>query len=322
MRRTLALLALAALGYLGWQFFQKYDIAGWDALRVVPRGASSADSPAVRPAATIRIATFNIQVFGTAKLNKPHVVEYLARIVRQFDVVAIQEIRSRDQDILPRFLEVVNATGRKYDYVIGPRLPRGPNASNPEQYAFLFDQETIEVDRSQLYTIDDPDDLLVREPLVAWFRVRGPPPDQAFTFTLVNVHTDPDIAEYEVRHLAQVYRVVLNDGRGEDDVILLGDFNVDDQRLGPLRAIPGMECAVVGVPTNTRGTAQYDNLVFHRQATVEFTGRAGVWDFMREFNLTLEQALEISDHLPVWAEFTVWEGGRPGAVAARSPTLR
>ena len=43
----------------------------------------------------------------------------------------------------------------------------------------MFDTASIEVDRSALYTVADPDDLLHREPLVGWFRVRGPPADQA-----------------------------------------------------------------------------------------------------------------------------------------------
>lgn len=38
---------------------------------------------------------------------------------------------------------------------------------------------------------------------------------------------------------------------------------------------------------------------------------------MREFNLSLDQALQVSDHLPVWAEFSVYEGGRAGSVATR-----
>ena len=69
------------------------------------------------------------------------------------------------------------------------------------------------------------------------------------------------------------------------------------------------------MPTNTRGNAQYDNLLFHSQATTEFTGRGGVYDFMRVVNLTLDQALKVSDHLPVWAEFSVYEGGAPGRVS-------
>jgi hypothetical protein len=46
-------------------------------------------------------------------------------------------------------------------------------------------------------------------------------------------------------------------------------------------------------------------------------GRSGVLDFMRDGNLTLEEALEVSDHLPVWAEFSIFEGGTIGRVATR-----
>ena len=69
--------------------------------------------------------------------------------------------------------------------------------------------------------------------------------------------------------------------------------------------------------TNTRGTHEYDNILFDIKNTVEFTGRGGVFDFMREYNLSLEDALLVSDHLPVWAEFSVFEGGRPPEVAGR-----
>ena len=74
---------------------------------------------------------------------------------------------------------------------------------------------------------------------------------------------------------------------------------------------------ISGVPTNTRGTKLYDNVVFDVQATSEFTGGAGVVNLMQDYKLTLEQALEISDHLPIWAEFDLYEGGQPGRLAAR-----
>jgi hypothetical protein len=104
-------------------------------------------------------------------------------------------------------------------------------------------------------------------------------------------------------------------------VILLGDLNADDQHLGPLGNLSGMGVALSGTPTNTRGNKQYDNLVFNIRSTSEFSGRAGALDLMEEYNLTLEQALEISDHLPVWAEFSVYEGGQAGRLAARTGVL-
>lgn len=307
----------------GWSFFQKFDLKGLEGIQVAPRDQTSADKPpandplAPPPARTtgsIRVAAFNIQVFGRSKASKPQVMDVLARIVRNFDIVAIQEIRCTDDDLMPNFVELINSAGRHYDYVIGPRLGR---TSSKEQYAFVFDLATIEVDRSQLYTVADPDDLLHREPLVGWFRVRGPPPEQAFTFSLVDIHTDPDEAKAEVNVLADVYRVVRDDGRREDDVIILGDLNVDDKNLGRLGQISGMSWVISGTPTNTKRTSQYDNIVFQRQATSEFNGRAGVFDYLREYNLSMEEALEVSDHMPVWAEFSAYEGGQPGRIAAR-----
>jgi deoxyribonuclease-1-like protein len=320
--RNIAILVLAVLAGVGsWFFTSNYKIEGLDDFRVTPRELATGGPmnwvsrpPAAGAGETIRMASFNIQVFGSGKLAKPVVVQFLARIVRQFDIVAVQEIRARDQDILPRFVDAINATSRDYDYVIGPRIGR---TSNKEQYAFIFDRATIEVDRRQLYTVSDPDDVLHWEPLVGWFRVRGPSPDQAFTFTLVNIHTDPDETATELDALDDVYRVVRDDGREEDDVIVLGDLNVDDRHLGQLGQVAGIAWAISGIPTNTRGNQQYDNIIFHEKATTEFSGRSGTYDFMREFNLTEAEALEVSDHLPVWAEFSAFEGGVSGRVATR-----
>lgn len=319
-------LIIAAVGAAGvWLFSSQFRIDGLDSIRVRPRETTSAADvdlegapPVTRSGDTIRVATFNIQVLGTTKASKPHVMDILARVARQFDVVAIQEIRSTDQDIIPHFVDLVNATGRSYDYVIGPRLGR---TENKEQYAFIFDRASMEVDRSQLYTIDDPDDMLHREPLVGWFRVRGPPTDQAFTFSLVNIHTDPDETHEELNALDDVFRAVRDDGRSEDDVIVLGDLNVDDRHLGEVGQISGIAWIVSGVPTNTRGTQQYDNIIFDRHATREFVGRGGVFDFMREYNLSIDEALEVSDHMPVWGEFSIYEGGTIGRVASRPGEL-
>jgi len=276
--------------------------------------------PVQRDGNSIRIASFNIQVFGTSKARKTHVMEILAEIIRRFDVVAIQEIRAKDQNLLPEFVQRINATGHHYEFVIGPRIGR---TVSKEQYAFIFDAASIEVDRAGVYTVDDPNDRLHREPLVAWFRVRGPPANEAFTFKLINIHTDPDETVTELDALDDVYEAVQRDGANEDDVILLGDLNVDDHHLGQLGRLPGIKWMITGVPTNTRGTKLYDNVVYKPRSTTEFTGRAGVFDFMREFNLTMDQALQVSDHLPIWAEFSIREGGPTSPLASRkSDTIK
>jgi endonuclease/exonuclease/phosphatase family metal-dependent hydrolase len=323
-RRFLALLLAAASVAGGWAFLKNFRIEGLEHVVVRPASETKTGDPSPPPltertSGTIRVASFNIQVFGESKFAKPRVMGILADIVRKFDVVAIQEVRTKSQDLLPRFVELVNSTGRKYDYAIGPRLGR---TNSKEQYAFIFDAASIEIDRTALYTITAPDELIHRKPLVGWFRVRGPSPDESFTFTLINVHTDPDEVQHELAALDDIYRAVRDDGRSEDDTILLGDLNTDDAHLGQLGEVSDIAAAISGVATNTRGDKLYDNLLFTRTATKEFTGRSGVLDLLRQYNMTVEQALEVSDHLPVWAEFSIYEGGRPGRVAARPDKWR
>lgn len=343
MQRLLSLATLGIIGYVSWLFL---DGGGLNSMAVRPdanqqafanqyrtpgswNGTTATNSPAVYPTSAdpvapgqpnsgpvIRIASFNIEAFGNTKAGKDYVMVRLADIVRKFDIVAIQEVRSQNEYLIPNFVSLVNQPGRRYDHVIGPRLGR---TMSKEQFAFLFDTDRIEVDRQSVYTISDPDDLMHREPLVATFMVRGVNPDEAFTFTLVNVHTDPNQPDLkqELDALAEVYRVVRRSVRQEDDVILIGDFNTDDRHLERVGQLPGIFPTIAGVSTNTRQNAQYDNIIIHQPSTTEYTGRSGVFDVMRNYNLNEQQALEISDHFPVWAEFSAYERDYAGRIANR-----
>lgn len=348
MPRKFTLLLLAALSGGGWFYFQNPQLqqmnpfgqasgpgygssapAGYYPAGQYPTNQPVAPSPAMaggqapvppaRGGPAIRIASFNIQTFGTEKVrDKPYIATELAGIIRNFQLVAIQEIRSQDNYLLDQFLRnYVNAGGKAYyDYVIGPRLGR---SNSKEQYAFIYDTSAIEVNRQSIYTVNDPQDLLHREPLVGLFRAKGPAPYEAFTFVLAVIHTDPDEANKEVDTLADVYRAVRQVSGGEDDIIILGDFNQDDRHLGRLTQIPGVRPIVTGVFSNTRQNQLYDNIVVHQPSTTEFTGRWGVFDYQhaRKLPLTIEQALQVSDHFPVWAEFSAYESAAPGRVATR-----
>ena len=267
----------------------------------------------------IRIASFNIEAWGDTKGSKPYVMATLASIIQRFQIVAIQEIRTKDEYFVDNFLRTyVNQNGRVYNKVIGPRLGR---TVSKEQYAFIYDTAAVEVNPRCVFTVNDPDDLLHREPLVAMFRVRGPPAQQAFTFVLVDIHTDPDETKSELNALGQVYQAVRRACSGEDDIILLGDLNVDDKHLGDLGRIDGIYPVVRSTYTNTLQKSQFDNIIFHGPSTTEFTGRWGVLNVANEFHLNLNQALEVSDHFPIWAEFSAYESTTPGRVAYRDGAL-
>jgi hypothetical protein len=307
------LLVLAALGAGGWYFFTHYKLQGVENLKVEPRAPGRNEDGSAKPSGeplkkkTIRIATANLGPLDQAKLARPNVVGRLAQIIRQFDLVAIQDIQARDQAVLVQLVEQVNAQGRHYGYAVPPAVGRDP----VQQYsAFVFDGDAVQVDRATVTSVDNRSGHFRHPPLVAAFQSRGPVPQDAFTFTLINVHTPPDRAEAELDLLAAVYRAVRDDGRNEDDVILLGDLGADEEHLGQLGQVANLTPALAGVPTTTRGTRRADNLLFDRRATTEYTRRSGVVDLMREFNVQLREAVEISDHLPAWAEFSVYEGGQ------------
>jgi deoxyribonuclease-1-like protein len=272
-----------------------------------PAPAALAPPPSGKPNDAVLIASFNIQVFGESKLAKPQVVDVLTRVVRRFDIVAVQEVRAKSDSIVPTFVAAINADGSRYQYVIGPRLGR---TSSKEQYTFIYDSTRIEIDPSSVATLPNPGDKLHRPPLRARFRVRANPPEAGFSFWLVDIHTDPDEVPQEVDALADAFvsmRSVIPD---EDDVILLGDLNAGPPQFGRIKQIPGIGWAVSGATTNTRRSKTYDNLIFDRTATTEYTGRWGVLDLQQTFGLPLDKALEVSDHNPVWAAFSPWETQR------------
>ena len=252
-RSLITILVLVGITAGGWFFNKNYEVRGLENVTVRARqttleqksSPSGYQSPAVtRKGENIRIASFNIQVLGVSKVKKKHVLKILAKVIRRFDVVAIQEIRAKQYTAVMReLLDHINAEGRQYDYVIGPRM--GHTVSK-EQYAFIFDKASIEVDRAKTYTAPVAPGLLHRAPLVCLFRVRGPPVDQAFTFKLINIHTDPDETKTELNALDDVFYTVSNNKDNEDDIILLGDLNVDDKTSGRARRFAGNQLGHLG----------------------------------------------------------------------------
>jgi endonuclease/exonuclease/phosphatase family metal-dependent hydrolase len=273
-------------------------------LQLPPSQSSIAQPPLLR-APTIKIASFNLQHFGHHKVENPFVAETVIKVIRQFDVIALQEICTQQQDLVATVIDRVNQTGLRYDYVIGPRVGTGDNL---EQFAFVFNTQTIETDRDQLYSVEDPDNLLLRDPLVGWFRAKQSDAQKAFTFTLVNVHCSSERADAELRLLPELVQSIRRDGRDEDDVILAGDFGADALSMAYLRQ-KGFTVTLTETPSLVTGSQTPDNLVLTSKATDEYIGRAGTLDFLRKSNLSIDQALQVSDHLPVWAEFSTVEGG-------------
>lgn len=253
----------------------------------------------------IRIASFKLNGFATTIANTQR-LPMLTDICRRYDAIALQGIDGHDDVWLNLLADSLNATGQSADYFFISDLENA--GSSGTQSAVLFNRATLDLDDLTWYTVNDPDDLLRREPLVGWFRTRTQDPNEAFTFTLANIELNSVRPDLELAYLAELYRAIRDDGRGEDDVIIVGDFNAGDRGLEPIHERAGLTWVISNTPTDIRNTAQYDNLVFNERATIEFTGRGGVFDFMRKYNLRLDEAEALSKRMPVWAEFLIREG--------------
>ena len=76
MKKLFTLIVAALLGGGGYLYKQGYRVDGIDKISLKPSGAQhaegeSAPPPVERQSGTIRVGSFNIQVFGTSKIAKP-----------------------------------------------------------------------------------------------------------------------------------------------------------------------------------------------------------------------------------------------------------
>ena len=268
-----------------------------------------------KSAETLQIASFHLMNFGS-KVEEPELqLNGIARVVRMCDVVALQGINPSGEASV---IDVTRKAGPHYAYLFSKSARAGQL-----RFAFIYDTNTVVADKGEgLYTLGDPDNLLAHDPLIGWFKAKRPKDEDAFTFTLVNVHLDQKHVMQELNVLDNVIQEVRQDWRDEDDVIMLGCFHRSESQLQELGRVPGLVSAIRGTPTTLRGQHQTENLLFRATETDEFVGRSGVFQFLRAYNLDLEQASQISEFLPVWAEFSIYEGGQQGRVAQEEQQLR
>ncbi|MDR1932241.1 MAG: endonuclease [Spirochaetales bacterium] len=247
---------------------------------------------------TIKIYSFNIQIFGVSKMSKPEVVDVLVKIISGADVTAVQEVRSAGADPVTQFMSLLPPA---YRHVIGPREGRG---RSKEQYWVIYNSEKLTVRDCAVWP--DPDDIFERNPFAVYFQTKD-----KFDFILINNHIQPSAAAAEIEALpglVSYFQELWN----EPDVLVAGDFNADgayyDESL--LETIFPKE-KYLTVITNEYDTTvaesenTYDRIIITSSAREDFTGKFGVIRFheVYEFSRYAITPKEVSDHYPVWAEF-------------------
>ena len=255
-------------------------------------------------AETMKIAAFNIQIFGQTKSQKQDVMAVLRDIIREFDIVLIQEIRDASEQTIQNFIETINQMeGPDYSFIRSERVGR---TSSKEAYAYIYNTETIQFTQESDYVYNDVDDFFEREPYIASFKAGN------FDFVLVGIHTKPDDAYNEIGNLTSVVSSIQSANPNEYDIIVMGDFNADgsyfdeDDTSNLFKASEYNWIITNSMDTMVKTNYTYDRIVL-LGATLNheyYADSAQVFYFDQAYGLNNQTFVsEVSDHYPVFAQY-------------------
>lgn len=266
--------------------------------------------PSRRLNENLLIATWNIQHFSQKKSARA--LRYAADICERFDIVALQEVKtdlrglSRLQSMLPG------------NYRILVSDPTG----NHERFAFLYDKRSV-VATGMVCEIgfNVPAKThrgyqLHRMPYCASFRAGR------FDFVVVTAHIyfgktkeERTQREQEIKELVKFIDRRSRTERSkvfDRDFFVVGDFNVEEEGDEFFDALVAkgfvMTEKLKNLKTNFLRDATYDKIVWVDRESFRFTGKINVVPFgeaVFQDKTPKGGKKEISDHLPLWAEFEI-----------------
>lgn len=247
----------------------------------------------------VNICSWNIQNFGKSK-NEAELT-YIANVVKEFDLIAIQEVVSGygGSQAVARLADELNRLGSNWDYVISNKT--SGLGSSKERYAFIWN--TARVKRIGDPWLEEQYGLLIeREPYYCRFAVGRK------VFTLAGFHAVPKSKrpEAEIK-----YFKFLPDLYPDDNIIFCGDFNLPQSHtvFNPLRKM-GYTPALKGQRTSLKQScvngnclaSEYDNFYF-RGSRINML-KSGIVHFYQDFE-DLGTARLISDHTPVYLRLSL-----------------
>lgn len=259
----------------------------------------------------LHLASWNIRILSDNSRTDEE-LEQIAMIIDRYDLVAVQEVR--DTRVLDRLIRILPDGWR---YTASEPAGRGVK----ELYAFLYREDSASL-ISEATLIDDPYDLFIREPASASFAAGE------FDFTLVTVHilfgdSKADRRE-EIRLLDDVMELIDSSNGSEEDVILMGDFNMSSNDHGwqmdnytPL-ILPSEK-------TTITDTSSYDNIWLPTGETYhgEYLGGYEIYRFDEIMFSDDDQArLACSDHRPISAYFSTSSDDDAAGIMTSSVSFR
>lgn len=247
----------------------------------------------------ITIISWNLKDFGNTKSD--HELTFIIKILKDYDIIAIQEVVSGDggAQAIAKLHYKLNQTGTRWDYSISD--PTSSSAYKSERYAFFW--KTGKVTKVGNSWLEKKYHLEIdREPFFTTFKADDK------EFTVVNFHaiTKNMQPETEIK-----YFKYLPSEYPDLNLIICGDFNLPQSHTVfiPLKTL-GYKPTLVGQKTSLKTTcidgdclaSEFDN-IFYDAAKINFIKSMAIL-FYENFK-SFEEARLISDHVPIYFEFTL-----------------
>lgn len=249
--------------------------------------------------AQITICSWNLENFGKSKTDE--VISFIANTVKDYDIVTIQEVVAGygGAEAVARLADALNRKGAKWDYRISEPT-NGENSYKRERYAFIWKTSKVNIVGRPWLEIQFANEIN-REPFFATFKSNGQ------QFTLVNFHaiTKKMQPETEIK-----YFKFLPSEYPDKDLLFCGDFNCPQshtvfnplKKMGYKPIFASQKTTLKMKSVNNQCLAsEFDN-IFYNSSKIKFIN-SGVISFYKYF-ATLKDARHISDHIPIWFEFS------------------
>jgi deoxyribonuclease-1-like protein len=230
------------------------------------------------PSETIKIANWNLGVFGQAKASDPELMQVYSEIISKYDIIFIQEIRDKSETAFPQLCSMLV----NYSCFASSRAGR---TNSKEQYGIIYKQG---INITNFYDYNpDKKDRWERPPIRVDFNSYG------YQLVTYNIHTKPEDVQRELDFLEDITVTTGN-------VIILGDLNADctyynnakEKEFDSWRwLIKDYEDT-----TSSNSHCAYDRILLNRD-TYEKYKKDGIY--------RKQVTTEISDHYLVWVELKI-----------------
>lgn len=246
--------------------------------------------------AQIKLCSWNIENIGKSKSEEN--IEFMANTLRDFDIVAIQEVVAGygGAQAVAKLADKLNRKGAKWDFIISN--PTTGSAYKAERYAFLWKTAKIKLkgtpwlEERFKFEID-------REPFYATFIAY----DKEFTLANFHAITKSKQPETEIK-----YFKFLPAQYPHLNIIFLGDFNCPQSHtvFFPLKKM-GYASVFQNQKTSLKKECQRGNCLASEFDNIWYNtlknkvSNKHVIHFYKEFE-SLKKAREISDHIPIITE--------------------